>query len=344
MSMINEEDNTPAAASLHAGARPAEGMNDFDPSKSEMLAYAMQVMGGMTKDDLNGFLASMQNSQHYADSIPSGAAAQNLGSIAAKPSAAALSEEDITSLFEGQDISEDFVIRAKSIMESAIDARLTLEAAHLQEQYEELVEQAYEEISETMSDKIDQYLNYVISEWMEENRLALDHGVKTEITESFIEGMKNLFAEHYVDIPEEQVDAVEELSSRIEELEARLNDAIEYNMELESGIEDSERDHVLGTAISDLSDDEAEKLLSLSENLEYRDVESFATSVAILKEQIESSNSFRNPSVPRLSRNTGLITEDVFLTSDEYTSNEGPSSGNPISAYANHISRTSKKV
>ena len=343
MSMINEEDNTPAAASLHAGARPAEGMNDFDPTKSEMLAYALQVMGGMTKDDLNGFLASMQNSQHYADSIPSGAAAQNLGSIAAKPSAA-LSEEDITSLFEGQDISEEFVIMAKTIMESAIDARLTLEAAHLQEQYEELVEQAYEEISETMSDKIDQYLNYVISEWMEENRLALDQGVKTEITESFIEGMKNLFAEHYVDIPEDQVDAVEELADRIEDLEARLNDALEYNMELESGIEDSERDHVLGTAISDLSDDEAEKLLSLSENLEYRDVESFATSVSILKEQIESSNSFRNSSVPRLSRNTGLITEDVFLTSDEYTSNERPSSGNPISAYANHIARTSKKV
>lgn len=344
MSMINEEDNTPAAASLHPNARPAEGMNDFDPTKSEMLAYALQVMGGMSKDDLNGFLASMQNSQTYANHIPNDAAARNLGSIAAKPSAAALSEEDITSLFDGQDISEEFVLKAKTIMESAIDARLTLEAAHLQEQYEELVEQAYEEITETMADKIDQYLNYVISEWMEENRLALDQGVKTEITESFIEGMKNLFAEHYVDIPEEQVDAVEELSNRIEELEARLNDAIEYNMELEAGIEDVERDSVLGNAIADLSDDEAEKLLSLSENLEFNDVESFATSVAILKEQIETSNPFRNSSVSRPSRNSGLITEDVFLTQDEYSTVDRPSGSNPIAAYANHISKTSKKV
>lgn len=343
MSMINEEDNTPAAASLHPMAMPADGMNDFDPTKSEMLAYALQVMGGMSKDDLNHFLASMEMSTHSADSIPDGAAQQNMASIMAKPSgsAAMVSEEDISTLFEGHDVSEEFVIKAKSIMESAIDARLTLEAAHLQEQYETLVEQAYEEITEEMSDKVDQYMNYVVSEWMEENRLVLDRGVKNDVMESFVEGLKNLFAEHYIDVPEEQVDALQTLSDRVEELEARLNDQMSYNMSLQNEIANAQKNHVIDAATHDLSDDDAERLTSLAENLEFKGLESFERSVSVLKESLQTKNTYSNY---RPVRNTGLITEDVFLTEDEYNSTKAISSANPVVAYAQHISRTAKKV
>lgn len=336
--IIKEDDATPAAASLHPGAAPSDG-GSYDPTHSEMLAYALQVMGGMSKEDLNGFLASIENSKHYADGVPNGAQAQNRGSIMAKPSAA-ISEEDISSLFEGQDVSEEFVEKAKTIFEAALDARLTLEAANLQEQYEMLVESAYEEITEQVADKVDQYMNYVVSEWMEENELVLDQGVRNEVLESFIEGMKNLFSEHYVDIPEDQVDAVEELSDRIAELEARLNDALEDNFELEAELKEAEKATILESALVDLSDDEAEKLITLSEGLDYTDQDSFATKVAMLKESVASSyNHF-----PR-HRPTGLITEDVFLSEDDYRRSDAPvNTGNPVSAYAQHISRTVKKV
>jgi hypothetical protein len=337
--VISEDDATPAAATLHPGAAPSDG-GSYDPTHSEMLAYALQVMGGMTKDDLNGFLASMQqNSQSYSANIPDGASDRNRGTIMAKPSAA-ISEEDISALFEGQDVSEDFILQAKTIFEAALDARLTLEAANLQEQYEMLVEEAYQEVTEQMADKLDQYMNYVVSEWMDENELVLDNGVKNEVLGSFMEGLKDLFAEHYVDVPEEQVDAVEALADRIAELEDRLNDALEDNMDLASELEEAEKATVLESALVDLSDDEAEKLITLSEGLDYTDQNTFATKVAMLKESISSSYDY----FPK-HRPTGLITEDVFLSEDDYRRSEAPvNSGSPVSAYANHISRTVKKV
>ena len=338
--IIKEDDATPAAATLHPGAAPSDG-GSFDPTKSEMLAYALNVLGGMSKDDINGFLASIENSKHSSDFIPSGAANSNRGSIAAKPSAA-ISEEDISALFEGQDVSEEFLERAKTIFEAALDTRLTLEAANLQEQYEALVEQAYSEISEQMAEKLDQYMNYVVSEWMEENELVLDQGVRNEVLESFIEGMKNLFAEHYVDIPDEQVDAVEELASRVAELEDRLNDALEDNLELAAELEEAEKATVLESALVDLSDDDAEKLVTLAEGLEYTDQDNFAMKLGMLRESIVS-----NEYTPtRSRRGTGMITEDVFLSEDEYNSSYAPAghNSNPVTAYAEFIKKSAKKV
>jgi hypothetical protein len=193
-------------------------------------------------------------------------------------------KEDMDALLSGENLSEEFVAKAATIFEAAVVARaeeVIAEAeAHLQEQFESAVE----EIKEDLASKVDDYLNYMVEEWMKENEIAIEKGLRAEIVEDFIGGLRNLFVEHYIDIPADKVDVVEELTSKVEELEASLNEEINRSVELTKSLNEQRKIEAIYTACEGLSQTQVEKLKSLAENVEFTTEEEFVGKVDVLKE------------------------------------------------------------
>jgi len=193
-------------------------------------------------------------------------------------------KEDIDALMSGENLSEEFVQKAATIFEAAVIARaeeVIVEAeAELQEQFE----QAVEEIKEDLAAKVDDYLNYMVEEWMKENEVAIEKSLRSEIVEDFIEGLRDLFVEHYIDIPAEKVDVVEELTAKVSELESSLNEQISRGVELTKELNEQKKIEAIYTACEGLSQTQVEKLKSLAEGVEFTTEEEFASKLSTLKE------------------------------------------------------------
>jgi hypothetical protein len=192
--------------------------------------------------------------------------------------------EHVNALLEGENLSEEFHAKATTIFEAAVKAKLEEEVALLEQAYAETLEERVEEIMEEIASNVDDYLNYVVEQWIAENEVAVESALRSELTEDFIGGLKALFAEHYIDIPEEEVQVVEELSSTVEELEAKLNEEIQRNVELTSMLAESRKVELAATVCEGLTDTQTQKLLALVENVEYTDDESFVEKISTLKE------------------------------------------------------------
>jgi len=198
--------------------------------------------------------------------------------------------EDVQALFAGEDLSEEFMEKAKTIFEAAVVAKMQSEIARLEEAYAATLEEEVETIKEELSNNVDDYLNYVVENWVSENEVAIEAGLRTELTEDFISGLRQLFAEHYIDIPEDQISVVEELGSKVEKLEEKLNEEIERNVELTNILSESVRNEIINDMTDGLTVTQAEKLKSLSEGVEFVDEESFATKIQTLRENYFPSN------------------------------------------------------
>jgi hypothetical protein len=192
--------------------------------------------------------------------------------------------EHVSALLEGEDLSEEFQAKATTIFEAAVKAKLEEEVALLEQAYAETLEERVEEIMEELASNVDEYLNYVVEQWIAENEVAVESALRSELTEDFIGGLKALFAEHYIDIPEESVPVVEELSSTVEELEAKLNEEIQRNVELTSMLSESRKGELVATVCEGLTDTQAEKLKALAESVEYTDDDQFIEKISTLKE------------------------------------------------------------
>ncbi len=192
--------------------------------------------------------------------------------------------EHVNALLAGEDLSEDFQAKATTIFEAAVKSKLEEEVALLEQAYAETLEERVEEIMEELASKVDDYLNYVVEQWIAENEVAVESALRSELTEDFISGLKSLFAEHYIDIPEEEVQVVEELSSTVEELEAKLNEEIQRNVELTSMLAESRKVELAATVCEGLTDTQTQKLLALVENVEYTDDHSFIEKISTLRE------------------------------------------------------------
>jgi hypothetical protein len=199
-------------------------------------------------------------------------------------------KEDIDALLQGQDLSEEFVSKATTIFEAAVMSRVEEIAEEVEAQLHEQFEVAVEELKEDFATKIDEYLNYMVEEWMKENELAIESGLRAEIVEDFIGGLKNLFAEHYIDIPEEKVDVVQEMANKVEELEAKLNEEISRSIEFKKEINEHKRIQALQTVCEGLTQTQVEKLKSLAESVEFTSEEEFADKLNTLKEAYTPSN------------------------------------------------------
>ena len=192
-------------------------------------------------------------------------------------------KEDVSDLTEGEELSEEFKQKAATVFEAAVKAKLVEEIEKLEGEYETKVDEKVSEVKEEIVDKVDAYLNYVVEEWMKENELAIEKGLRNEITEDFIGGLKSLFESHYINVPQEKYDVIESQAAEIEKLKEDINKSMEKNIELNQKIAESTREDIIKDVSSDLAATEVDKLKGLAEGIEYKDAESFRKSVETLK-------------------------------------------------------------
>jgi hypothetical protein len=198
-------------------------------------------------------------------------------------------EEDVNALLGGEELSEEFREKAKTIFEAAINAKVAEIREDLEEQYAATLAEEIEAAKESLAERVDSYLEYVADEWFEENALAVEAGLKTEMTESFLEGMRGLFEEHYVSIPEEKYDVLESMVEKLDDMETKLNEQIEKNISLNKRLAESVADGVLDQVSEGLAQTQKEKLASLAESVEFESEEQYREKLETLKESYFAS-------------------------------------------------------
>jgi hypothetical protein len=192
--------------------------------------------------------------------------------------------EDVNALTEGEDMSEEFKTKASTIFEAAVKSKLRAEVARIEKAKAEEVAEEVEAVRAEITEKVDAYMNYVVEEWMKENEIAIERGLKGEIAEDFITGLKGLFEEHYIDVPDEKYDILGAQAEKIDELESKLNEQIEKSAGLKTRVNELVRESVFAEVSSDLAATEVEKFKSLAEDVEFTDEESFTEKLNTLKE------------------------------------------------------------
>ena len=241
-------------------------------------------------------------------------------------------DADVQALLEGEELSEEFQSKARTIFETAIKSKVAEIKEELNESYANALVEELETIKTGLTERVDSYLEYVADEWMQENKLAVENGLKTEMTESFLEGMKSLFEEHYVTIPEEKYDVLNSMVDKLDEMEGKLNEQIERNVALNSRLAESTADVIFADVAEGLADTQKDKLASLAENVEFESETDYREKLGTLKESYFPSK----PSAPKSTSEN--LSEEV--STDEVASQEV----NPtMQAYLNTLSRAAKK-
>jgi len=193
-------------------------------------------------------------------------------------------EEDVQALFEGEELSEEFQEKARTIFEAAITSKVNEIKENLQSAYETVLVEEIETIKEGLTERLDAYLEYVADEWIQENALAVEHGLKTEMTESFLAGMKGLFEEHYVTIPEDRYDVIESMVDKLDEMESKLNEQIERNVALNRRLAESVADVIFAEVAEGLALSQKDKLATLAENVEFESESDYREKLVTLRE------------------------------------------------------------
>ena len=191
---------------------------------------------------------------------------------------------DVEALTKDEDLSEDFKSKAATIFEAAVKSKVNDAKKKMHASYEEKLKEEVETAKSELVEKVDSYLNYVVEEWMQDNKLAIERGIKGEIAEDFISGLKKLFEDHYIDVPDEKYDVLEDQASKIEDLEKKLNEQIEKNVEQNKAIGELKRQDIIDEASKDLADTAKEKFNKLAEEVEFSNEEDFKTKVSTIKE------------------------------------------------------------
>lgn len=241
-------------------------------TKAGMLNAMYGKMAGMKKDQLTAMYSKMQ--EDFEDEEGE---AIELPEFSYNDELNALVENEAT-------LSDEFKAKTAVIFETAIRSKLSEEIQRLEDEYQTRLDEELEATRSDLVEKVDSYLNYVVENWMEENRLAVESGLRTEIAEDFMGKLKNLFIESYIEVPESKIDLVDELSEQVEELEEKLNAQTAQVLEMSEQVEKHQREAVIREAARDLAETQVEKLSSLVENLDFEDVDSFAQKVKTVKE------------------------------------------------------------
>jgi len=238
-------------------------------------------------------------------------------------------EDDINALVEGEELSEDFKAKAATIFEAAINSKVSGIKEELTASYEEKLVEEVASIKEELKDRVDSYLEYVADEWIAENQLAVEAGLKEEMTESFISGMKSLFEEHYVTIPEEKYDVIESMVDKLDEMEGKLNEQIEKNVALNRRLAESVSDVVFAEVTDGLAQTQKDKLAGLVENVEFESETAYREKLGTLKESYFPTNKAQRNTTENLTEETG---------STDFTSSVSPS----MESYLKTLNRVSK--
>ena len=219
-------------------------------------------------------------------------------------------EEDVNALFGGEDLSEEFKEKAKLVFETALNSKVSEVKEALEAKYSETLEERIAEEKSALSDRVDNYLEYVADEWFTENALAVEQGLKTDMTESFLSGMKSLFEEHYVTIPEDKYDVLESMVEKLDDMETKLNEQIEKNVSLNSRLGESVANGILESVSEGLASTQKEKLASLSQSVEFESEESYREKLETLRESYFSSKA-KSPTVKSDTISEGVDSADA---------------------------------
>ena len=241
-------------------------------------------------------------------------------------------EADVQALLEGEELSEEFQDKARTIFEGAIRSKVAEIKEELQESYAQALVEELDKIKEGLTERVDGYLEYVADEWFVENALQIEQGLKTEMTESFLEGMKSLFEEHYVTIPEDKYDVLNSMVDKLDEMESKLNEQIDRNVALNRRLAESNADGVFTAVAEGLADTQKEKLATLAENVEFESDTDYREKLVTLKESYFPSKS----SAPKSTSEN--LSEEV--STDEVISEETTPR---MQAYLDVLSRAAKK-
>ena len=346
--MSEENTKTLDESSVTAGAKPAEPQGKLGPDGSSLAG--VQDLGGPTPfnskpdDDSNKYKTIAGGNAQAPTTKPSDASAQKAefsdkGDVKAghEPEGDVIAEEpaekvvevdlsaDVAALTEGEELSDGFKDKAKTIFEAAVVSRLNEELERMHEDYAKALEAEIETVKSDLAEKVDEYLTYAVEGWMKKNQLAVESGIKAEMGESVLSGLKQVFVENYIDLPDEKVDLVDGLQEQLNNMESKLNESIEENVGLSKQVGGYIKNGIVTEIAEGLSLSQKEKLISLAEAVEFVDEETFRTKVSTLRESYFSTKPEKT-----------TVSEDVQVEN-------APEAGSSMDAYSQAIARWAKK-
>ena len=346
--MSEENKKTLDESSVTAGAKPAEPQGKLGPDGSSLAG--IQDLGGPTPfnskpdDDSNKYKTIAGGNAQAPTTKPSDASAQKAefsdkGDVKAghEPEGDVIAEEpaekvievdlsaDVAALTEGENLSDGFKDKAKTIFEAAVVSRLNEELERMHEDYAKALEAEIETVKSDLAEKVDEYLTYAVEGWMKKNQLAVESGIKAEMGESVLSGLKQVFVENYIDLPDEKVDLVDGLQEQLNNMESKLNESIEENVGLSKKVGGYIKNGIVTEIAEGLSLSQKEKLISLAEAVEFENEETFKAKVSTLRESYFSTKPEKT-----------TVSEDVQVEN-------APEAGSSMDAYSQAIARWAKK-
>ncbi len=300
-----------------------EDVQEMPKLKSDILAGLVDHMKGMKKEDLEKLYGSQileqddeeeeEEEDDDEDEKEKEAASE---SIEQRIDGMDLTS-DVEALVEGEELSEEFKTKAATIFEAAVKSKVRAELEKMQEENNSIMEDLAEKTMTDVVEKVDDYLNYVVEQWMEENELAIERGLKGEIAEDFISGLKNLFEDHYIDVPDEKYDILEANLTKIEELEEKLNKQMDENIQLRKAKGELVKESMIADVANGMTDTETEKFQSLVEDVEFSDEESYKEKLQTIRESYFGTNDVKTTEV-LTEEGSNEMPEETSDTMDKY--------------------------
>ena len=298
-------------------------------TKAGLINASYKAMSQMTKEELSSFYDKLVNVQEETIAEESEVAAEEVVAEETQVEIKVDFQEDLNALVsEQEDLSEEFKDKAAVIFEAAVKSKISEEIDRLEEQYKTELSEEVAQVKSELAEKVDGYLSYVVEQWMEENKVAVEVGLRAEIAESFINGLKGLFEQHYVEVPESKYDLVDDLATKVGELEEQLNKSTEDNIKLNEQVSTLRRDQIIAEATAGMVEIDAAKLKNLVEDVDFETAETFAKKVSIVKESY-----FKAKKVQTVDESDDVAT-DASGTLLEASS--------PMTKYVTALSRTTK--
>ena len=268
---------------------PAEESFEIPKTKNQMLKNIYDQVNKMKKSDLSGkyesILKATQEVVKEEEEVKEEAEVTKVQAVSPQEIDPPNVQDDVEALVSGEEgLSEEFKKKASTIFEAAVHAKVVDEVNKRMEEQAKEVDASKDEFQKELTEKVDGYLTYVVEEWMKENELAIERGIRSELVEDFMSGLKTLFTEHYIDLPEEKVDMVDDLFTKVEELEGSLDEEINRGVELQKELAQYKKTDALKSATKDLADTDSEKIEKLAEGIEFENTEQYIEKLNVLKE------------------------------------------------------------
>lgn len=354
----NEEENDEEENDEEEGEEGGEEENESPaPAKKQQASSAPAAPkggAGLVHDamghgvqDAHGGQEVLQTMQYVANP------AINQASVAMKPSfatggASKMSEEqvrqDIQAIFGSSDLSEEFISKAGSLYEAAVLAKANEVIHEIHEQYEAAFEQEVDDVKQELTEKVDSYLNYVVDEWMKENKLAIENGIRTEIAESFIGKLKDLFVESYIEVPQTKANLFDEMAEAIETLETRVNEEVKRNVTLVNENKAMKAVGIFMEQTKHLTDVQSDKVAKLAENIEFESEDDFADKIRTIVENVSKASTIsESRKVAEKQNNNKYLAEETTVEYEDSDNSSDSISDPVISLYSQVLSRTVQK-